>query len=251
MELFDDVRQGLDFVFRYGHVLSGIAWIGLLYYFNFVQVPAFATFEAGPRTESIRKLVPRALWWFRWGAALTLLSGLTILAFQQGPEDKNQLFTMEYFKLAPGVSIATGILLALVMFANVWGVIWPNQKTVIASAEKVAAGGEADPNAAAAGRRALLASRTNTLFSIPMLFFMAATSHFSGRFDTSEGGKRGLWWVVVLVIVLVLELNALGKLGGYDPGPTRKYLDTHRNTIISGFVLATVFYVGFEVCFAA
>lgn len=241
MEIF--TQQGGEFLSRWAHYLSGVTWIGLLYYFNFVQVPAFADFEAGTRTEAIRKLAPRALWWFRYGALLTVLSGLSILAF-------SELYRVDgIWKTPVGYSISTGILLALVMFGNVWGVIWPNQKIVIANAEGVAAGREANPNAAAAGRKALLASRTNTVLSIPMLFFMAATSHFAGVFDLAEGGKRAIYAIVTLLLVGALELNALGVIGGTAPGPTKKYLDTHKDAIIAGFVLAAVFYALFEIIF--
>src|SRR5205814_6204677 len=87
---------------RWVHLLAGITWIGLLYYFNFVQTPSFATFDAGPRTEAFRKLVPRALWWFRWGALFTVLSGFLILGFQQQ-------YKGSYFTSAPGTSILSGI----------------------------------------------------------------------------------------------------------------------------------------------
>ncbi len=241
MEIF--TQQGGEFLSRWGHYLSGVTWIGLLYYFNFVQVPAFAEFEPGTRTEVIRKLAPRALWWFRYAAVLTVLSGLSILAF-------SPLYRIDgIWKTPVGYSISTGIVLALVMFANVWGVIWPNQQIVIANAEGVAAGKEADPNAAAAGRKGLLASRTNTVLSIPMLFFMAATSHFAGTFDLAEGGKRATYAIVTLLLVGALELNALGVIGGTAPGPTKKYLETHKNAIIAGFVLAAVFYLLFEIVF--
>jgi uncharacterized membrane protein len=242
MEIF--TQAGGIILSRWAHYLSGVTWIGLLYYFNFVQVPSFAEFEAGPRTEAVRKLVPRALWWFRWGAVLTVLSGISILGFQE------QLNNSEYFETPPGISISTGVLLALVMFGNVWGVIWRNQKIVIANAEGTAAGRPADPNAAAAGRKALLASRTNTLLSIPMLFFMGATGHFAGIYGgRPEGGERATYWIVVLLIVLILELIGLGVIGGPGPGPTKVHLETHKNTIISGFVLAAVFYLLFEVSF--
>ncbi|HVE98102.1 MAG TPA: urate hydroxylase PuuD [Mycobacteriales bacterium] len=243
MEIFSQV--GGEFLSRWAHYLAGVTWIGLLYYFNFVQTPSFADFEAGPRTEAVRKLVPRALWWFRYGALLTLLSGLSILAFQERLGSD----AGEFWKSPSGYSISTGILLALVMFANVWLVIWPAQRIVIANAEGTAAGRPADPNAAAAGRRGLLASRTNTLFSIPMLFFMAATSHFAPIYPGADGGARATYLIVVLLIVAVLELNALGKLGGYGPGGNTVYLDTHKNTIIAGFVLAAVLYILFEVVF--
>jgi uncharacterized membrane protein len=247
VEIF--TRTGGEFLARWGHYLSGVTWIGLLYYFNFVQTPAFAEFEAGPRTEAIRKLVPRALWWFRFAALLTVLTGITILGFQKN------LSGGDYYKTPAGISIASGILMALIMFGNVWGVIWPNQKIVIANAEGVAAGREADPNAAAAGRRGAIASRTNTLLSIPMLFFMGATSHLvaartgTGYEIAPKGSERLTWWIVLLVLVVLIELNGLGKLAGPGPGGHTKYLDTHKNTIIAGFVLAAVLYVVFEVCF--
>ena len=237
MEILTQV--GGEFLSRWGHYLSGVTWIGLLYYFNFVQVPAFAGFEAGPRTESIRKLVPRALWWFRWGAVMTALTGLSILAFQE------RLTDMDFWKTPSGMSIGTGILLAVFMFINVWGVIWPNQKILIASAEATAAGKEADPNAAAAGRKGLTASRTNTLFSIPMLFFMAATSHFAPVFEGADGSGRLLYWVVALVLIVAIEVIALSAPAAGSG--LAVHLDNHRNTIIAGFVLAVIFYALFQV----
>ena len=235
-------RVGGVILSRWAHFLAGITWIGILYYFNFVQVPSFAAFEAGTRTEATAKLVPRALWWFRWGAMLTLLSGISILAFQDQ-------FNGDYFKTSAGVSIATGILLALVMFSNVWFVIWPAQKRVIANAQNVMAGGQADPTAAGFARRGLLASRTNTLFSIPMLFFMAATSHFAPFHTSDSSGKRGAFLGIVLFVTAILELNALGLLGGTEPGGTRTYMDTHRDTIIAGFAYAVLLIALFEIFF--
>ena len=238
MEIF--TREGGEILSRWGHYLSGVTWIGLLYYFNFVQVPAFAGFEAGPRTEAISKLVPRALWWFRWGAVATVATGLLIISTK--PDQS------AYWDSATGVAISTGILLALMMFINVWGIIWRNQKIVIASAQRVAAGGEADPAAAAAGRKALVASRTNTLFSIPMLFFMGAASHFAPVFGLVEE-NRGAYYGVMTLIVLLVELNAVGVFGGVGPSPLRKYADSHRDTIIAGFVLWAVLYALWEIFF--
>jgi uncharacterized membrane protein len=236
-------RVGGVILSRWAHFLAGITWIGLLYYFNFVQTPAFAGFDAGARNEATAKLVPRALWWFRWGAMLTLLSGISILAFQDN-------FNGDYWKTPSGVSIATGILLALVMFSNVWFVIWPAQKRVIANAENVLAGGQADATVAGFGRRGLLASRTNTLFSIPMLFFMAATSHFAPFHASATSGKRGAFLGVVLFVTAIFELNALGVLGGTEAGGARAYLDTHKNTIIAGFAYAVLLIVLFEAFFS-
>jgi uncharacterized membrane protein len=240
IELF--TRAGGIILSRWGHFLAGVTWIGLLYYFNFVQTPALAAFEAGPRVELQRKLLGRALWWFRWGAMLTVLTGFMILGFQKN-------FTADYMKSGPGLSISTGILFGLIMWANVWLVIWPNQKIVIANAERVASGAEADPAAAPAARKGALASRTNTLFSIPLLFFMAATSHFAAVYDTSKGGHRAIYYAILLVIVLFFELNALGVLGGYAPSPTRKFLDKHRDTIIVGFGVWVVLMVAWQALF--
>jgi len=238
VEIF--TQEGGVFLSRWAHYLAGVTWIGLLYYFNFVQVPTFAEFEAGTRTEAIRKLVPRALWWFRYGALLTVLSGFLILVFQDQTEG-------DYFKTTPGISISVGILLGLIMFANVWLVIWPNQKILIANAEGLAAGNEALPNAAAAARKAACASRTNALFSIPMLFFMGATSHFAGNYENGEGGQRAIYWALVVLIVVVFQAIALtapavGK-------PQAWHIDQHRNTIIAGFVLSAVLILLFEVLF--
>jgi hypothetical protein len=170
-----------------------------------------------------------------------VLTGLAILGFQK------QL-NGDYMKTSQGAAISTGILLGLIMFTNVWAVIWRNQKVVIANAERVAGGAEPDPAAAAAGRKGLLASRTNTLFSIPLIFFMGAASHFSAGGGAS-GSQRGLYWLVVVVIAAVFELNALGVLGGYGPAPHRKYLETHKNTIIAGFVLWAALYLLWDLVF--
>lgn len=234
-------RSGGIVLARWAHYLAGVTWIGLLYYFNFVQTPSFVAFEAGPRTEAFRKLVPRALWWFRWGAMLTVISGLFVLGFQDQ-------FDNDYFKTPQGISIATGILFGLVMFSNVWLVIWPKQKTVIANAEATAAGREALPNAAAAARKAACASRTNTLLSIPLLFFMGATAHFAGLYQQAlSGGDRATYWIVVLVLLVVIEGIALGAPAVGKPQAW--HIDKHRNTIIAGFALWVILIALFEILF--
>jgi uncharacterized membrane protein len=239
MELFTE--NGLNLLSRFAHVAAGVTWIGLLYYFNFVQVPAFAQFEAGGRTEAISKLVPRALWWFRWGAVATIASGLLLVFFAVRLDD-------DYFSRPSGVSISLGMTLGIIMFLNVWGVIWRNQKIVIASAQGVLEGKAADPAAADAGRKALLASRTNAIFSIPLLFLMVFTGHLSGVYG-SELENAGLFWGPVTIVVALFELNALGVIGGFGQGPTKKYMETHQNAIITGFALLVAFYLWFEVCF--
>jgi uncharacterized membrane protein len=239
-------RNGGAFASRWAHVVVGITWIGLLYYFNFVQTPSFAEMEAAARNNAIDKLASRALWWFRWAAAATVATGILILVFQPGPGAKLQITDGDYWKSLEGMSIATGILLALTMFANVWLVIWPKQKIVIANARNVQAGGEPDPAAAAATRRSGLASRQNTIFSFPMLMFMVGTTHFfnaSNGFKSSiSSGDRAIYWVIVLVIWAALELNALGIIGGTGTGGTNVIYDTHKAAIATGMVLVLVYY---------
>ena len=153
------------------HALAGITWIGLLYYFNFVQVPALAeaaSDEGGPGGAGITKYVaPRALWWFRWGAVVTWLSGASYLlrigqlgdAFMLGGGS------------GPGLVIGVGAWLGTIMLFNVWALIWPNQKKILGMVEATA------DEIAKARRVAFLASRTNTLLSIPMLMSMEGYSH--------------------------------------------------------------------------
>lgn len=188
---------GLDFLLRWGHFLAGITWIGLLYYFNFVQTEYFKEAEDAHRSGAIQKLVPRALWWFRWGAMFTFLTGLGLLAF------KGQYATLD---------IAIGATLGTLMFLNVWLIIWPNQKIVIASATQVAQGGDALPEAAGAAPKAGLASRTNTLFSLPMLFFMGSSTHLPNGLAADEANMTAL--LIALVVILGLEANGIfGKMG--------------------------------------
>ena len=148
------------------HVLAGITWIGLLYYFNFVQVPALAEAaadEGGPGGAGITKYVaPRALWWFRWGALVTWLSGAAYLA---------HLGILGDAFMLTGTSsvIGIGAWLGTIMLFNVWVLIWPNQKKILGIVDATA------DDIAKARRTAFLASRTNTLLSIPMLMSMAVS----------------------------------------------------------------------------
>ena len=238
-------KEGFAFLSRWGHVVVGIMWIGLLYYFNFVQVPAFGEMEAAARNNAIDKLASRALWWFRWAAAATFVTGLMILGFQ------DQLNDMGYFKTGAGIAIATGMLLGITMFLNVWGVIWRAQKVVIANARNVQAGGEANPAAADLGRKALLASRQNAIFSLPLLIFMVGTSHFPYNGLDLTGGKRALYWGITLVVFAFFELNALGIIGGFKPGGTNVIYDTHKNALYTGLAYAVLMLIVFAVVFSA
>ena len=184
----------LHFLFRWGHVVFGIAWIGLLYYFNFVQGGYMAAASDEAKVDAFTKLVPSALWWFRWAAMMTFLTGVVLLI---------------YIMSALSAGILLGGLMATLMFLNVWLIIWPNQKVVIASNEAIAGGGSADPNQAEAAGKALLASRTNTLFSLPMVFFMVSHAAY-----TMGAGTYGAGFWIGLAVVLLIEGNAIfGKLG--------------------------------------
>ena len=228
MDLFT-TGYGWEFIFRYIHFLAGVTWIGVLYYFNFIQTPFFAT-ELGGEAKSAmtRGLVPNALWWFRWGAMFTFLSGWTLVLMYLG---------MDGMTLGDGLitRILTGGLLGTIMWFNVWFVIWPAQQQVIKSAEQVAAGGEAIPGTPDRAARAGLASRTNTLFSFPMLFFMG-----SARFlDTFNNGTNdAMYWAIVFVVVGLFEANCLVGLGQ----GRQKYLSTVSGTIHTGLLLTVVLY---------
>ena len=151
----------------------GVTWIGLLYFFNFVQVPAYAELSDGARSEALRKLTFRALWWFRYAAAAHLPLRDHARRHPGRRREHGQLPR----RASSGTAILTGMLFGITMFLNVWGVIWRNQKIVIGNAENVASGGEANPDAPAAAKKAARASRCNTLFSITMLWFMVFAAH--------------------------------------------------------------------------
>lgn len=155
---------------RWLHFLAGITWIGLLYYFNFVQVPAMAEAAAdsdGPGPAAIGKYVaPRALLWFRWAALVTWLSGAAYLA------TAGHLSLVDAFLLKGSSQvIGVGAWLGTIMLFNVWVLIWPNQKKILGMVQA------SDEEKAKARRVAFLASRSNTALSIPMLLFMGASAH--------------------------------------------------------------------------
>lgn len=187
--------EELNFIVRWGHLLFGITWIGMLYYFNFVQGGYFKSASPEGLADAKAKLAPNALWWFRWGAMFTFLTGVYLLA-------KVSTLFNDY--------IAIGALMGTLMFLNVWLVIWPAQQIVL---------GMKEGDGPAAGAKALLASRTNTLFSGPMAYFMLASAHNGGYTPdhllvgkNANGADLGLW--IALAIVVLLEINALcGKQG--------------------------------------
>ncbi len=186
---------GIEMLLRWGHFMAGIAWIGLLYYFNFIQSEYFKVSTAEAKQDVIQHLVPKAIWWFRWAAMGTFLTGVAIM----GARGSNL-----------SIDIYIGALMGTLMFANVWLIIWPNQKSLIEWATS-AATGDAPPAEIAAGQvKAGLASRTNTLFSIPMLFFMGASSHFAHGFNL-------IALLIALAIIGVIEFNAVKNQWGLGP----------------------------------
>ena len=153
-----------ELLLRWGHILAGITWIGILYYFNFIQAGYLKAVTPEAKAEAFQHLVPNALWWFRYGALLTWVFGMLLL-MNQGILGKAFMLQGE------SAVIGMGAWLGTIMFFNVWMIIWPNQKKVLGLVEVLA---EEKPRAA---RIALLASRTNVVLSIPMIFFMASASH--------------------------------------------------------------------------
>ncbi len=229
MELFTTV-YGLEFLLRWFHFLAGITWIGVLYYFNFIQTPFFGT-ELGGQAKSAmtRGLVPNALWWFRWGAMFTFITGWVLIGgyiTHGGMDLGTPLITR----------ILTGGIMGSIMWFNVWFIIWPAQRDyAIKSAEQVAAGGEPVPGTPEKGALAGRASRTNTLFSLPMLFFMGSARHLE---TIHTGTNDAIYWIVAGVIILLVELNAVVGTGG-----RQKYLASVSGTIHAGLALTLVLYL--------
>jgi uncharacterized membrane protein len=227
----EDWQTNLTFFLRWGHLLAGITWIGMLYFFNLVNVNFMKELDAATKGKVIPNLMPKALWWFRWGAMFTFLTGfiyyLIILDTEEsghkplgvilvgwlaafvvgsfllkmsvagGPLKDGRVYgvvmalvvfaiayvvgrmTREMGASNRAISIAIGGGIGIVMFMNVWMIIWPLQKKIIAATKATAeSGAAAPPDQAKWARRAFLASRTNAWLSIPMLFFMGAASHF-------------------------------------------------------------------------
>jgi uncharacterized membrane protein len=224
-------QEGLMQILRMTHFFSGVAWIGFLYYFNFVQGAFFAEIDAPTKNIAFSKLVPKALWWFRWGAMGTFVSGIAMLAIQ-GAQLKGDFFLTPY-----GLYIWPGALMGTFMFLNVWLIIWPKQKILIANANSVMAGGAANPEAAKVAPQAALASRTNVLFSIPLLFFMGASRHLN--IGMGENVNPLVAMGVVSAIIVLIEINAIkGKMGP---------LTTVKGVIHCGLGLLVVLYGLLEV----
>ena len=156
-------------ILRYVHVLSGVMWIGLLWYFNFVQIPNMPKIPDDQKPAIGKVIAPAALFWFRWGAMATIITGLLVAHVNGYLIQAMTLGIMD--GVTKHTAIGIGMWLGTIMFINVWFVIWPNQKRALGMVET-------DPDTkAASARTAMLFSRTNTLLSIPMLFAMASAQN--------------------------------------------------------------------------
>ena len=206
MDLFTDQA-----FFRAFHILFGIAWIGLLYYFNFVQTEYVKIADPDAKADVMKKLAPNALWWFRWAAFFTFLTGL-ILFYQ--------------ITARVGTEIILGATMGTLMMLNVWGIIWRNQKSVL---------GMKDGDVPAAAAKAGLASRTNTLFSVPMLMYMVYSAHAQGSYLVLDDWNMTSL-IVGLALIFAIEANAI--LGKMLP-----VIGSVRAVITSSFVLAIIFKI--------
>ena len=196
----------VEFVLRWIHYLFGILWIGHLYYFNFSQMAFMSEADAATKSVVFQKLTPKTMFWFRHGALITFLSGWAMIGHKLGVTGG------AYAATPQGALIMTGGLIGTLMFANVWLIIWPANKLMIENAVRTAKGESAIPGIADLAARAAIASRTNTLFSVPMLFFMTATSHLGVNLSPEKSLVP--YWCVFGIIIGAIEFNAIkGKMG--------------------------------------
>lgn len=196
-----DLFSNLHLLFRWIHILAGIIWLGLLYFFNFVNIPLQGSLSEEAKKSVNPQMMPRALWWFRWAAMFTFLAGLTLFTMKYmytpgagfGP---TSLFVTEDGMTARAVWIQFGMLFATIMWFNVWFIIWPAQKKLLS--------GTAGEAAASLKTRATKASRMNTFMSGPMLFGMIAPNHY-GAINWVTFGV--IFAVGVLVIFVCYKLS--------------------------------------------
>jgi uncharacterized membrane protein len=217
-----------EFWLRYIHYIFGILWIGHLYYFNFSQMAFMAETDAATKSQVFQKLTPKTMFWFRWGAMITFLTGWAMILHKTGVGVP--------LNSAWGTIILSGGLIGTLMFLNVWLIIWPSNKLAIDNATRVANGESAIPGLADIMARAAVASRTNTVFSIPMLFFMGAASHLP--LTLSPDKSLVPYWSTFAIVVGLIELNAVkGKMG-----PLQKL----GMAVHFGLILTIVLYVVME-----
>ena len=250
MELLSRAYLG-TFGLRWLHILVGIAWIGLLYYFNLVQVPGLASYgdEGKARNITIDKIARRALWWFRWASIATLATGILITGAIENYYKDFMGKTDGVNHIGHDVAISVGMVLGILMAANVWMIIWKNQKVVLANAANVLGGGEANADAPTAGRKALLASRQNMIFSVSMLFFMVGAAHFyNAAFENATASNAWTFFAIAMAITALLELNAIGIFGGIKAGNKMLWMyESHKNALITSGILWLVLWILSEV----
>ncbi|MBM4201015.1 MAG: hypothetical protein FJ189_06995, partial [Gammaproteobacteria bacterium] len=156
------------YFFRWAHVVSGVMWIGLLWYFNFVQIPSMPKIPDEQKPAIGKVIAPTALFWFRWAALATLVTGLILAALN---EYLFQALLLGLFKGGKATYIGLGMWLGAIMAYNVWMIIWPNQQKALGLVEA------SDDEKKGAARTAMLTSRFNTMLSLPMLYFMVAAQN--------------------------------------------------------------------------
>jgi uncharacterized membrane protein len=203
-----DFFSNFSFLIRWIHVLAGIVWVGHLYFFNFVNVPLQGALDDAAKKAVNPKLMPRALWWFRWGAMITFLAGLVLFTttYMHTPGEgfgPNSNFTEILTGKITGraVWILMGMAFGTIMWFNVWFVIWPAQKALLSGKVQQ----DQIPNVR---KRALLFSRTNTYLSGPMLFGMLAPAHYG-----SINGVTAIVAILVGVAVIWVAINSSSKVG--------------------------------------
>ncbi len=201
-----DFYSNFHLLIRWLHVIAGITWIGHLYFFNLVNVPLQGALEDATKKMINPQLMPRALWWFRWGAMTTFLAGvvLFILIYMYTPGvgfGPTSLFVDSDGITARAMWILFGMLLATIMWFNVWFVIWPAQKRLLT-------GKVPSADIPAVRKRAMLASRTNTFLSAPMLFGMLAPAHYGAM-----NGAVFLGVIAVGVVAVWISIRASYKVG--------------------------------------
>lgn len=208
-------------IIRWLHILSGITWIGMLYFFNLVNLPLLKLhlkkpYEVNMAEKATAPIIAKTLFWFRWGAAFTVLFGLLLIEIER--EEIGDLGTYFFDSGMAGYAILMGILFGLVMAFNVWFIIWPRQKKILTNNKTIAASQDeaekkrlADANAPMV-KEAVLASRINTWLSVPMLWGMVLGAHGYGT-----TGELRDWLVPLVVLAAVLLLMVV-----YSRAPTPK-----------------------------
>lgn len=206
-----DVNDLLQALFRWIHFVAGITWIGMLYFFNLINAHVTAALQPATRREVVPQLMPRALWWFRWGAMFTFLSGLLLIIWKYFILGTGFTGDAGLFGSSAGLWITFGALLGTIMWFNVWFIIWPAQQKLITWTKE----GQTPPEQPAVAKRALYTSRTNAFLSVPMLFGM-----FAGAGHYPSIPFSFLWVIIVLALGFGLAYYMIFK---FSPGVAKTW----------------------------